>query len=90
MYSCFNKGCPKSIKSHTKMPEGSLGNAQQTSIKAQNRYCPYKSSLYSRGKMDSEPLLKFVGYFPDYFSALSCMPLHFFGQPFVETAVYHK
>ena len=30
--------------------------------------------------MDSELLLKFNGYFPDYFSALSRMPLLFFVQ----------
>ena len=31
--------------------------------------------------MDSGLLLKFIGYFPDYLSALSRTLLHFFGQP---------
>ena len=31
--------------------------------------------------MDSELLLKFIGYFPDYLSALSRTLLRFFGQP---------
>ena len=30
--------------------------------------------------MDSELLLKFIGYFPDYLSALSRTLLRFFGQ----------
>ena len=31
--------------------------------------------------MDSELLVKFIGYFPDYLSALSGAFLRFFGQP---------
>ena len=31
--------------------------------------------------MDSELLLKFIWYFPDYLLALSCTLLRFFGQP---------
>ena len=39
--------------------------------------------------MDSELLLKFIGYFPDYLSALSrTFLLFFFWITFVETAVY--
>ena len=38
--------------------------------------------------MDSELLLKFSGYFPDYLSALSRTLLHFFWKTFVETAEY--
>ena len=39
--------------------------------------------------MDSELLLKFIGYFPDYLSALSrtLLRLFFFWTTFVETAV---
>ena len=33
------------------------------------------------GNMDSELLLKFIGYFPDYLPALSRTLLRFFGQP---------
>ena len=33
------------------------------------------------GNMDSDLLLKFIGYFPDYLSALSRTPLRFLGQP---------
>ena len=33
------------------------------------------------GNMDSELLLKFIRYFPDYLSALSRTLLRFFGQP---------
>ena len=38
--------------------------------------------------MDSERLLKFIGYFPDYLSALSRRLLRFFWTTFVETVVY--
>ena len=38
--------------------------------------------------MDSELLLKFIGYFPDYLSALSRRLLGFFWTTLVETAVY--
>ena len=38
--------------------------------------------------MDSELLSKFIGYNPDYLSALLRTLLHLFGEPFVETAVY--
>ena len=37
--------------------------------------------------MDTELLLKFIGYFPDYLSALSRTLLRFFWTTFVETAV---
>ena len=37
--------------------------------------------------MDSELLLKFMGNFPDYLSALSRTLLRFFRTSFVETAV---
>ena len=40
------------------------------------------------GNMDSELLLKFIGYFPDYLLALSRTLLHSFRTTFVETAVY--
>ena len=33
------------------------------------------------GNLDSERLLKFIGYFPDYLSALFRTLLRFFGQP---------
>ena len=39
--------------------------------------------------MDSELLSKFIGYFPDYLSVLSCTLLHFlFWTTFAETTVY--
>ena len=38
--------------------------------------------------MDSELLLKFIGYFPDYLSALSRTLLRFFWTTVFETAVY--
>ena len=38
--------------------------------------------------MDSALLLKFIGYFPDYLSALLHTLLRFFWTTFVETAVY--
>ena len=40
-----------------------------------------------RNKMDSELLLKFIEYFPDYLSVLSRTPLRCFWTTFVETAV---
>ena len=40
--------------------------------------------------MDSALLLKFIGYFPDYLSALSHTLLRFFWTTIVETAVYTK
>ena len=36
--------------------------------------------------MDSEPLLKFIGYFPDYLSAWSRTLLRLFWTIFAETA----
>ena len=44
--------------------------------------------LIKRNKMDSELLLKFIEYFPDYLSALSRTLLRFSWTTFVETAVY--
>ena len=38
--------------------------------------------------MDSELLLKFTEYFPDYLSALSRVLFRFFGQPLIEAAAY--
>ena len=38
--------------------------------------------------MDSELLMKFIGCFPDYLSALSRTLLRFVWKTFVETAVY--
>ena len=40
--------------------------------------------------MDSELLLKFIGYFSDYLSPLSRTLLRFLWTTFVETAVYNK
>ena len=40
--------------------------------------------------MDSELLLKFIGYFPVYLSALSRTLLRFVWTTFVETAVYEE
>ena len=41
---------------------------------------PYSEDLkYMAGKMDFE--LQFIGFFPDYLSALSHTLLRFFGQP---------
>ena len=40
-----------------------------------------KPLLYGRGIMDSELLLKFTGYVPEYLLALSRMLLSFLGQP---------
>ena len=48
----------------------------------------HKSSFYGRGNMNSELLLKFIGYFPDYLSASSRTLLRFFWTTFVETAVF--
>ena len=36
------------------------------------------------GNMDSEIVLKFIGYFSDYLSALSRTLLRFFGQPLLK------
>ena len=49
-----------------------------------------KSSLYGRGTMDSKLLLKFIGYFPEYLSALSRTLLRFFWTTFAETAVFFR
>ena len=45
-----------------------------------------KSLLYGGAIMDSELLLKFIGYFPDYLSALLRTLLRFFWTTIVETA----
>ena len=42
------------------------------------------------GNIDSEHLLKFIGYSPDYLSGLSRTLLRFFGTTFVETAAYTR
>ena len=47
-----------------------------------------RSTLYGRGIMDSELLLKFIGYFPDYLSVLSRTLLRLLWTTFVETAEY--
>ena len=39
--------------------------------------------------MDSALLLKFIGYFPDYLSALSRTLLRFFGQPLSKQLYTH-
>ena len=49
-----------------------------------------KSSLYGRGIVDSELLLKFIGYFADYLSALPRTLLRFFWTTFVKTAVFPR
>ena len=48
----------------------------------------YLFACVKRNKMDSELLLKFIEYFPDYLLALSCMLVGFSWTTFVETAVY--
>ena len=50
---------------------------------------PRPSLIFKVGYTDSELLLKFIGYFPDYLSALSRTLLRFFWTTFVETAVYN-
>ena len=53
--------------------------------------CPAISSLRCTVVfMDSELLSQFIGYFPDYLSALSCTLLRFLWTTFVETALYDK
>ena len=77
----------KSVKAHATMPKGSLGNTKKISLKARNPYFPpsrihivssVERRLEMAGNMDSELLSKFIGYFPDYLSALSRTLLRFF------------
>ena len=72
------------------MPKGSLGNTQWISIKAQNII--HIASIEERklgmaGDMDSEFLVNFIGYFPDYLFALSRTLLRVILTTFVEAAV---
>ena len=63
-----------------------------TSFQRDGRRCyEYLFACVKRNKMDSDlltGLLKFIGYFPDYLSALSRTLLRFSWTTFVETAVY--
>ena len=60
-----------------------------TSFQRDGRRCyEYLFASVERNKMDSDLLLKFIEYFPDYLSALSRTLLRFFWTTFVETAVY--
>ena len=78
-YSCFDKGCPKKALKCMRECQGSLGNTQQISIKPRIRNAPTaQQRLEMAGNMDSELLLKFIGYFPDYLLALLCRLLCFF------------
>ena len=47
----------------------------------------YLFACVKRNKMGSGLLLKFIEYFPDFLSALSCMLSGFSWTTFVETAV---
>ena len=59
-----------------------------TSFQRDGRRCyEYLFACVKRNKMDSELLLKFIEYFPDCLSALSCMLLGFSWTTFVEIAV---
>ena len=89
----------KSVKAFATMPKGSL-TMDNNKPKSREKYPinfnkssesiarHLKSSLYGRNIKDSELLLKFIGHFPDNFSALSRTLLGFFWTTFVETAVY--
>ena len=65
-----------------------------TSFQRDGRRCyEYLFACVKRNKMDSELLLKFIEYFPDYLSALLRTLLRFFGQPLSKqlyTAVSRK
>ena len=72
------------------MPKGSLGNTQWILIKAQNIIhiaSIVEQKLEMAGNMDSEFLLEFIGYFPDYLFALSRTLLGVILTTFPETAV---
>ena len=69
-YSCFDKGCPKRAQKRTQQCRKlfwEIPNKFQLKLgihivsTAQRR-------LETAGNMDSELLLKFIGYFPDYLS----------------------
>ena len=89
IYSCFEKGCPtekhQSVRDNTERHDGWVVHcciAKFTSFQRDGRQCyEYLFACVKRNKMDSELLLKFIEYFPDYLSALSRTLLRFFGQP---------
>ena len=73
----------KSVRDNAERPKMSWKypiNFNKSSESIARHLKSLKSSLYGRGIMDSELLLKFIAYFPDYLSA-------FFWTTFVETAV---
>ena len=89
-YSCFDKGCPKKASKRTRQCRKVvliIPNKFQLKLRI-HIAVHLKSSLYGRGIMDSEFLLKFIGYFPEYRSIMSRTLLRFFWATFVETAVY--
>ena len=62
-----------------------------TSFQRDERRCyEYLFACVKRNKMDSELLLKFIEYFPDYLSTLSRTLLRFSWTTFVKTAVHNK
>ena len=83
-YSCFYKGCPKN-KSEKRARQSrkvvwEIPDKFQYKLRIHIAH-HLKSLLYGRGIIDSELVLKFIGYFPDYLRALSRTLWRFFGQP---------
>ena len=69
-----------SVKACATMPKGSLGKKPINCNESSSIH--YASTVQRRfetvGNMDSELSLQFIGYFPDYFSAVSRRLLRFF------------
>ena len=100
IYSCFEKGCPtekhfKSVRDNTERNDGlwlfAVASSSSQVFSAMEsgamNTCLRVLKGLKRNKMDSELLLKFIEYFPDYHSVLSRTLLRFFWTTFVETAV---
>ena len=89
-YSCFDKGCPNKRKRVRDNAERQSWKYPINFNKSSESIMPRPYSEDLAGNMDSELSLKFIGYFPDYLSALSGTLLPFLWTTFVETAVFKK
>ena len=85
----------KSTKAYATIPKGMMGcgcsllHRQVHEFSARLRRCyEYLFACVKRNIMNFTLLLKFIGYFPAFLSALSRTLLRFFWTTIVETAVY--
>ena len=97
VYSCFEKGCPtekhQSVRDNTERHDGlwlfTVASSSSRVFSAMEGGAMNTCfACVKRNKIDSEHLLTFIEYFPDYLSALSRTLLPFFGQPLSKQLYY--